>query len=248
MFETDLHSHTLFSPCGVHTVLEMLQAAKDRGLKGLAITDHGSFVGGTANSVFFERLSQPVPGIRLYKGVEANVVDRNGRTDVKSRYLPWTDLVLLGFHHFPEKDLDPREYSDIMIQTLECNPCVDVVTHPNMPDFPMDFRSLAREARRLGVAVELNNSKVALGRVSSEITRRLVEICAEEEALVAVNSDAHTVEEPGDTRAIGAIMEEVDFPLELVVNRTLETTESWIRQRRPGKLVPFNALGCSRKA
>jgi putative hydrolase len=226
----------------------MLNAARDRGLKGLAITDHGSFVGGSANSVFFERLTQPVPGIRLYKGVEANVMDRNGRIDVNSRYLKWTDIVLLGYHHFPEEGLDPREYSDIMIGTLECNPCVDVVTHPNMPDFPMEYRSLAREARRLGVAVELNNSKLALGRASEDTTRRLVEICAEEEALVVVNSDAHTVEEPGETRAIRTIMEEIDVPLNLVINRTLESTESWIRQRRPGKLVPFNALGCARKA
>jgi putative hydrolase len=53
MIPVDFHSHSLFSGCGVHTVLEMLTAAKAKGLKGLAITDHGKLVKGRANSVFF---------------------------------------------------------------------------------------------------------------------------------------------------------------------------------------------------
>ena len=85
-FETDLHSHTLFSPCGLHTIIEILTAAKAAGLKGLAITDHGISVGGRTNSVFFERLHHPVPGIRLFKGVEANVLGHDGAIDVVDRY------------------------------------------------------------------------------------------------------------------------------------------------------------------
>lgn len=246
MFETDLHSHSLFSPCGVHTVLEMLTAAKDRGLKGLAITDHGPSVGGTANSVFFERLSQPVPGVRLYKGVEANVLGREGRIDVVTKYLKWTDLVLLGYHRNSERDLSRHEYTDFLIKCLELNPCVDIITHPNVPEYPVEYRALARAARHFGTALELNNSKTALGRASDDETLRLMEVCADEGCLVAVNSDAHTIEEPGDTRAIRRIMEEMDFPFELVVNKTLESTERWIRDRKKGKVINDRVERCSK--
>ena len=64
MIEVDLHSHTHFSNCGLHSCLEMLEAARAKGMKGLAITDHGLSLGGRLNSIFFERLKDPVPGIR----------------------------------------------------------------------------------------------------------------------------------------------------------------------------------------
>ena len=42
MLEVDFHSHSLFSGCGLHTIIEMLTYAKTVGLKALAITDHGT--------------------------------------------------------------------------------------------------------------------------------------------------------------------------------------------------------------
>ena len=48
MLEVDFHSHTFFSKCGLHSIIEMLTEAKNRGLAALAITDHGPvLLGGT---------------------------------------------------------------------------------------------------------------------------------------------------------------------------------------------------------
>ena len=44
--KADLHSHSLYSNCGMHTVMELLNHARDIGLSVLAITDHGSASGG----------------------------------------------------------------------------------------------------------------------------------------------------------------------------------------------------------
>jgi len=55
VLKVDLHSHSLFSNCGLHTVLEMLTAAKNAGLKALAITDHGTALEGRISSPFFDR-------------------------------------------------------------------------------------------------------------------------------------------------------------------------------------------------
>ena len=52
MLEIDLHVHSIFSHCGLHTVLELINQARATGMKGLAITDHGLTMGGRLNDVF----------------------------------------------------------------------------------------------------------------------------------------------------------------------------------------------------
>ncbi len=108
MIPVDFHCHSLFSGCGVHTVMEILEAGRKKGMEGLSITDHGRLVGGKANSPFFERLENPVQGIRLLKGMECNVDGDTGLTDCPMNFLPFMDIVLLGLHEnlkhgFPEE-------------------------------------------------------------------------------------------------------------------------------------------------
>ena len=95
MLEVDFHSHSLFSGCGLHTIIEMLTYAKSIGLKALAITDHGTAQNGHISSPFFDRLVDPVDGIRLLKGQECNVVNDQGGIDFPVRFLKFTDIVLL---------------------------------------------------------------------------------------------------------------------------------------------------------
>ncbi len=99
MLKVDLHSHSHFSECGLHTVLEMLNYAKSMGLSALAVTDHGRDCGGHTPSPFFDRLpSDIVKGIRLLKGQESNVVSNEGDIDFPLKFLRFTDVVLLGLH------------------------------------------------------------------------------------------------------------------------------------------------------
>ena len=40
MGKIDLHIHTVKSPCGLHTLLEILDLAAERGMTLIAVTDH----------------------------------------------------------------------------------------------------------------------------------------------------------------------------------------------------------------
>ena len=82
MLEVDLHVHSLFSECGIHTHIELLQHGKMLGLKAIAITDHGKTLKSRIPSPFFDRLKDPVDGIRLLKGMECNVVNDTGVVDL----------------------------------------------------------------------------------------------------------------------------------------------------------------------
>lgn len=232
MLQVDLHSHTLFSRCGLHTLLEMLNQARALGLEALAITDHGLTLGGHLNGPFFDRLQDPVPGVRLLKGVECNVLNDGGEIDLPLQWIQHLDVVLVGLHPNLKSIRSRRHATDVLLTTLEGNPHVDIVTHPNSPDFRVDFEPVARTALKYGIALELNNSKSRPGYCADEVTRELIEVCKDVGCALAVSSDAHAITEIGDDSYIRGLLAEADFPEELIVNRTLESTMEFLAPRR----------------
>lgn len=232
MFETDLHAHSLFSSCGLHSIVEMLTAAKKKGLRAQAITDHGPFLGRKTSSTFFERLHNPVDGIELLKGMECNVMDENGSIDIVQKFMEWHDVVLLGFHNFVERDAEPVYYSRVMTEAIRKNPCVDIIVHPNAPHYTMDFKMIAETAAEYGLAVELNNAKTMLGRSAEAQTVELIEACIEAGCTVAVDTDAHALNEVGNTEVMEALIKKHGFPYEKIVNRNYESAAKWIAQRK----------------
>ena len=237
MIEFDLHAHTLFSLCGIHTVLELLERAKEVGMKGFAVTDHGQTLGGRLNGPFFERFKSPCPDVKILKGVECNILDNNGKIDVPRNFMNFMDIVLLGIHPNTGRGLDRDVYTDMLIAAIQKNPCIDVITHPNDPMYPVDYRRLAKEAKSAGVALELNNSKILYARADAKSAVDLVEACRAEGCRMAVNSDAHAIHELGLDDSVRPILESANFPKELIVNRNEKSALEFIESRRGNKLI-----------
>lgn len=233
MLEADLHCHSHFSLCGIHSVLELLHEARRKGLKLLAITDHGPATGANIPSTFFDRLGQPLEGITLLKGMECNPLGP-GRIDTPHHLLPHMDLVLLGFHHvLPRRSA--RANTRILLRCLDRNPFVDIITHPGFDGYPLELPLLCREAAARGVAVELNNSKLRYSRQTPDEFRRIIDACGEASCRVAVTSDTHAIHELGDDRFVTPLLEEAGFPGDLVVSRSAETALAFVEERRPLK-------------
>ncbi|MBD3391362.1 MAG: PHP domain-containing protein [Chitinivibrionales bacterium] len=235
MLEADLHVHTLFSNCGIHTYIEMLTRARQLGIKAVAITDHGPAIGGRVTRPAFERLHDPVDGVRLLKGMECNVLAENGNIDLPAAIMQYLDIVLLGLHHNLPPGLSKAACTDLMLAAMEHNPCVDIITHANDAVYPVDFDAVAALARERGMAVEINNSKTRLGRTTPEAVRSLVDACRRARCLVAVTSDAHAIGELGDDSAVKPYLEEAAYPPELVLTRDAESAFAFIERRRENK-------------
>ncbi|MBN2546931.1 MAG: PHP domain-containing protein [Spirochaetes bacterium] len=233
MLEVDLHSHTLFSQCGIHTVIEMLTYAKSIGLKALAVTDHGPAMKGCRlNSPFFLRLNNPVPGIMLIKGAELNIINDQGKTDCPMRYLPFMDIVLAGLHQNIKKGLNKKKYTNMLINAIIKNNFIDIITHPNNPDYLPDMKLVIEACKEHDKVIEINNSKTDLEKVDNNITLELINLCKEYECNVAVNSDAHALHEIGNNNAVEPLLEQADFPDKLIVNRNLKTAINYIERRK----------------
>jgi putative hydrolase len=235
MLTVDFHSHTLFSKCGLHTIIEMLTEAKARGLAALAITDHGPKLESCTPSTFWDRLIDPVEGIRLLKGMECNVISDEGDIDFPQKFLKFADIILLGLHpHLPRGILAPRN-TEFLLRALEKNPFVDIVTHPEDEAYPVEFDTLAEYAAGRGIALECN--KILNKRVSPERMLVLLDACKRAGCRIAVNSDAHAIGEVGLDESVRPLMEHAGIAQELVVNRTAESAFAFVEERRGKKVT-----------
>ncbi len=238
MLEIDLHTHSFFSHCGIHTHLEILERAKSLGMKAVAITDHGPALTPRFSSPFYDRLNHPVEGIRLLKGMECNLVGESGEIDLPEERLPYLDIVLLGIHPNTPKNLGKDRYTQMLVAAIENNPAVDIITHPNDITYPVDFEVVARVAARHGAAVELNNSKTLLNRVPDEITRDYVGAVKESACRLVVTSDMHAMEELGRDDSVLPFLEEVSFPVDRILTTSVAATLDFIEARREHKKPP----------
>ena len=232
MIEVDYHAHSIFSKCGLHTVVEMLTRAKELGLKGLGITDHGPELRGHLNSVFFDRLFEPVRGIKLLKGIECNLTSKKGEIDCLMDFMKYMDIILLGIHHNTEQGQDKAVYTDMLITAMQKNPYVDIIVHLNDPRYPVEFKPVIEAAKDLGMVLEINNSKLLLNRISQETTEEIIIACMKINCKIALCSDAHAVNEIGRDDCIQPVLKKLEFPEEMIVNSNAEKAFAFIEQRR----------------
>jgi|LGVF01.2.fsa_nt_gb putative hydrolase len=100
----DYHTHTIYSH-GKGTTRENVKVAKEKGLRQIAITDHGF------NHKFFGVRRKDLPimrreiekakedyGIEVLLGVEANLISAEGHIDVLEKDEEKLDIILMGFH------------------------------------------------------------------------------------------------------------------------------------------------------
>lgn len=96
--EVDPHTHSVISLHAYSTVEECARHAAERGLRGIAVTDHCSRVMAQQDNSVEAILNQKVlpdriGGVRVWKGVEIDIVDYEGHLafeDVPDRFRPGT--------------------------------------------------------------------------------------------------------------------------------------------------------------
>lgn len=225
----ETHSHSYVSLCGWHTHLEMAEAAADRGLQAIAITDHGPLSGAGIRHNFLVRFDGWWKGVRLIRGIEANITEEG--TDVPEHWKPHYELILAGLHMNGPID-DVERNTDDVIRTIENCDYVDAITHPYIRGFRTNPERLVPVAAAHKVALELNESALSLpGRCDPDEARWMLELCVEHSCPVFVGADAHSVSEVGKWARGLALVAEVGVPHELIVNRNLDTLRAWLASR-----------------
>lgn len=191
----DLHTHSIASGHAYSTVMEMVAGAREKNLEMLAITDHGPALCGGPHPYHFSNghvIPRQHGNLELLWGVEANVVDAEGRLDLPEQYLNLLDIVLAGFH--PEAGFDNSgiEENTRAFAAAIRNPRVHAITHPGNPYYQVDFERIIPLAAEYHTAIEINNSSFTGFRKGSfEVCTEVAKLAKRYGAPILVSSDAH---------------------------------------------------------
>ena len=236
----DYHTHTKYSRHrhGKGTVLENASVALNKGLKQIAITDHGfnHLIYGVRrkdmHNVKEDILNaREVTGVDILLGVESNLISCDGKVDVVEQDFEYLDILLMGFHRLVKmksiKDKFDLSYANMLgspykpsaerlnrnttafLKALDKYP-IDVITHLNY-GFPTDTLAVARMAKDKGTLVELNGKRI-------NFTDQELEIMASEGVKFIVNSDAHSPQRVGECNNALNLIFRLGIPLSRVVN------------------------------
>ena len=232
----DTHTHTVLSGHAFSTLLENVREAKAKGLYGLCHTEHGVTTPGAPASFvpIQQRKSIPqfVEGVRVYCGVECNIIEYDGTLDVPEWVLTQVEMAIASFHNINVNYLGtPEEVTAAYMAVLQ-NPYIDIIGHPDSPDFAYDIEAVAKEAARLGKILECNcNSLTPNRKGSRDNVALLVDACRRNGTRMTVGSDAHFCTTVGDFENALRFLEEMQFPPELIVTRTPESFEGYLAER-----------------
>lgn len=233
----DFHTHTLVSQHAYSTIQEMVEASRRRGMRAIAITDHGPEIMDGAIAHHFlcmDALPQTVDGIRLYTGAEVNIKDFSGRVDLPESILVNLDMTIASFHI---EAIDPgtaEEHTAAWLAVAR-NPYVDCLGHAGNPVFPFSHEPVIEEIGRQGKTIEVNANSFIVRKGSEPNCAHLLELCKQYQVPVIVNSDAHHAWNVGEVAPALALLERVDFPPELILNHTFEGVDQFIQRRKREK-------------
>lgn len=245
----DLHTHTIASGHAYNTIYEMARSASDKGLKLLGITDHGpAMLSAVPRNYFnnFKMLPRELYGVRVMFGCELNILDYDGNVDLELPMLKKQDYTVASIHKACFEVGTVEQNTNAYINAMK-NPYVQIIGHPDDEGIPVDYDALVRAAKENHVLLEMNSESLH-PRCARNGTRSnyliMLDYCKKYQVPIILDSDAHCEIDVGNHDRSKTILEEIGFPEELVVNRSLEAAAEFIpflRRMLDGKLNPSEA-------
>ena len=233
----DLHTHTSFSPHAYSTLWENITFAKERGMEAIAMTNHGM----STEDFFhewhfgnFNHLPRVINDVVVFTGVECSYIDEDASLDLQDRRLEKMDIVIAS-RHGGSFAPDETNFAKVLLNACE-NKYIDILGHIARTSFSLtdeEYDLIAKTAKEKGKLVELNEN--CFGKkvpVFAENSRKLMLACKKHGTPIIVNSDAHFCTHVGSFEKAVALLEEIDFDEELVMNTSLDKFLGYITKKK----------------
>lgn len=222
----DLHTHTLCATHAYNTFTEMAAAAKALGYCALAVTDHAPAMPDAPHAWHFGNWSampRTIDGVAILYGAEVNVMDTKGGLDLSQSQLKAQDWVVASIHSACVPGLLTRREANRLWLAVAENPYVDCIGHSEQENYRYDYDLVTRAFAKNHKVVELNGNSFNVRKDGIPNMRALLAACLANGCRIAVDSDAHsTYQLQHGLCALYVMLEEMQFPQELIVNATRE--------------------------
>ena len=165
--EGDVHMHTVETD-GRNTIEEMAEAARARGYKYMAITDHSKNLA-FANGLDDERAvahihkirlaNERIEGIKIFAGIEVDIL-ADGDLDLSDDVLAQMDVVIASVHSVFNQE--SAKMTERLLKAI-ANPNTSMIGHPTgrlqlrRDAYPFDMDAVLTAAAKSKVAMELNS-------------------------------------------------------------------------------------------
>ena len=194
----DLHAHTRATD-GRNSLPEMAEAARLRGLRYFAITDHSrrlTMAKGLDSARLLQQmedidqLNATLSGITILKGIEVDILE-DGSLDLPDEVLGRLDLVVGAVHS--RFNLSNRRQTERIMKAMD-HPHFSILAHPSgrligrREPYDVDMLGIIRKARERRCFLEINAHPERL-----DLTDIHCRMAKEEGVLLAVNTDAHSM-------------------------------------------------------
>ena len=194
----DLHMHTRATD-GQGTLEQMAAAAKARGMKYIAVTEHSKHLT-VAHGLDEKRLLKQVDaidslneklrGITILKGIEVDIL-ADGSLDLADDVLGKLDLVIGAVHsHF---NLSRKQQTLRILRAMD-HPHFTLLAHPTgrlldrREPYDVDMARIIEHARERGCFLELNCHPERLDLLDTHCM-----LAREAGVLISINTDAHSI-------------------------------------------------------
>jgi DNA polymerase (family X) len=162
----DVHMHTVETD-GKNTIEEMAEAAKTRGYRYMAITDHSknlAFANGLDDKRAVEHIERiravgkKMDGITVFAGIEVDIL-ADGDLDLSDDVLAQMDLVIASVHSVFAQE--PAKMTERLLKAIS-NPNTSIIGHPTgriqlrRDSYQFDMHKVLTTAAKHKVAMELN--------------------------------------------------------------------------------------------
>ena len=114
------------------------------------------------------------------------------------------------------------------------NPYVNIIGHPDDSRYLVDYEKLVKAAKEKHVLLEVNNTSLnpdgpRQGAYDNDV--KMLKLCKRIRICISIGSDAHIKESICDFDRAYKVVEDVEFPEELIVNSDYRLYESYIGRR-----------------
>ena len=235
----DYHTHTIYSRNfhGKNTIEQNVKVAVQKGLKEIGITEHGfehRFFGVKRKNIKkmraeIDRLQKIYP-IKIYLGIEANIISYDGDIDLSQEEQKWFDYVIVGLHQCAkfkrchkelfknnQKMCKTKNYTTEMIEqntkayiNAITKNRVNIISHI-ASKFKCNITEVAKVCKQTGTLLEINGRRICY---SQDDIKELVKMGT----MFIINSDAHKSKNVGECNYPTNFAVMNNIPQNLIVN------------------------------
>ena len=129
----DFHTHAIAGGHAYSTLQENIAVAKLQGLKFLGYSEHGPKMPGGPDPLYFKNmkvLPREFGELRLFCGVEADIMDYDGALDLEEELLSGLEYCIASLHTLCCKPGTVEENTRAVVGAMK-NPYVTILGHPD---------------------------------------------------------------------------------------------------------------------